>query len=329
MDVTKLLTRPSDETESSSTEASSERTRSQLVPIGYMDGINPHDVAQDLLTRFETEMGNLRCVHPDNVDYMLANKRDFQLRFRMRVSDMTPANGFKLSGKTGWTFFPKQQNGDCLTRASVTYGPPGFAKQFPNTTCMGAFMRVVNNESSEDLETWTQPEDCLIVVDMMKPHGAVVFREKGVHFCGKLLTLHNAQSVRNSTTRKRPREDEEHESGSEGSALVEYDELTLARSGPKAHKRLYMQRLHKRLEEGVKAKRAYAELSVACTARDKIVDGLLRDRQVEEKKAKKAYADLLPEFHAACTARDKAISELNQIKELLEQKLAQVTPCQP
>lgn len=297
MDVTELSTRPSDETESSSTEASSERTRSQLVPIGYMDGINPHDVAQDLLTRFETEMGNLRCTHPDNVDYLLANKRDFQLRFRMRLSDMTATNGFKLSGKTGWTFFPKQQNGDCLTRVSITYGPPGFAKQFPNTTCMGAFMRLVNNESSEDLETWTQPEHCLIVVDMMKPHGAVVFRETGVNFCGKLLTLHTARSVRNLTARKRPREEEEHESGSEGPELVEYDELIHARSGSKAQKRLYMQRLHKRLEEG--------------------------------EKAKKACADLMPEFNAACTARDKAIAELNQIKELLEQKLAQVTPCQP
>jgi len=289
-----------------------------------MDGINPHDVAQDLLTRFETEMGNLRCIHPDNVDHLLANKQDFQLRFRMRLSDMTAANGFKLSGKTGWTFFPKQQNGDCLTRASVTYGPPGFAKQFPNTTCMGAFMRLVDNESSEDLETWTQPEHCLIVVDMMKPHGAVVFREKGVNFCGKLLTLHTALSVRNFTTRKRAREEGEDESGSEGPELVEHDELTLARPGPKAQ-----ERLQKRLKEGVEAKRAYAELSAACTARDKIVNGLLKDRQVEEKKAKKAYADLLPEFHAACTARDKAIGELNQIKKLLEQKLAQVTPCQP
>jgi hypothetical protein len=209
MDVTKLLTRPSDETESSSTEASSEGTRSQLVPVGYMDGINPHDVAQDLLTRFETEMGNLRCIHPDNVNHLLANERDFQIRFRMRLSDVTTANGFKLSGKTGWTFFPKQQNGDCLARASITYGPPGFAKQFPNTTCMGVFMRLVDNESREDLETWTQPEHCLIVVDMMKPHGAVVFRDKGVNFCGKLLTLHSARSVRNSTTRKRPREEEQ------------------------------------------------------------------------------------------------------------------------
>jgi len=208
MDVPQLCVGPSDDTVSSSTEASSEHPVTLRIVDRVAEeikewGANPLGVGSDMLTRHTFEMNSLPYTDPDDVDHLLATSRAFQIRFKMHTLNVNVRNHFKLSGKTGWTYFPKQHNGDCLMKASLTYRSTEFGHQFPNTKCMSMFCRLKDNESLEDLETWTKSDDCLILVDMMSPHGLVKYREKTPAYCGKYVKI---RKVHDNANKKRARE---------------------------------------------------------------------------------------------------------------------------
>lgn len=207
MDVAQLCVGPSNDTDSTSTEASSEHPVTLRIVDRVADeikewGANPLGVGCDMLARHEHEMSLLPYTDPDDVDHLLATSNAFQIRFKMHTLNVSVKNHFNLSGKKGWTYYPKQHNGDCLMKASLTYRSTEFGHQFPNTKCMSMICRLKDNESLEDLESWTKSDDCLIMVDMMSPHGLVMFREKCPAYCGKQVSI---RKVHDNANKKRAR----------------------------------------------------------------------------------------------------------------------------
>jgi hypothetical protein len=93
--------------------------------------------------------------------------------YKVRYSHLTAANGFKRTGASGWTYYPKAADGTRLAKVSYQYLPRDPAE---STFHLTTIVNLIDYIETDTTLSWTAGGETYVTLDNFGPHGRTELR---------------------------------------------------------------------------------------------------------------------------------------------------------